>query len=240
VDIRLSGSSESLLSDLQGAGRIDLGDFLTFVVEPDRDHPTIEGDGMIYGGLRFRVQAMLAGKAFAGRFGLGKTLFPEQPRVRLPFGRRPDREPDGVNELVGERRFVRAKGSRESVEDDVAGRWVDVRILARATLSRQAHAEVPLADTRRAEELDELRACSFSTLERALRICLDCHAILPHHVEVRPRELLIPGRSDGCDGDDLGPAGRRRCGLGAGNEEPCKSEDGRDAAHGGRRGPCVG
>lgn len=70
VDIRLSGSSANLVAELQTAGHRDLGDFLTFVVEPDREHPTIQGDGMIYDGLRFRVQAMLAGKVYAGPFGL--------------------------------------------------------------------------------------------------------------------------------------------------------------------------
>ena len=70
VDIRLSGPSDNLLVDLQRAGRIDLGDFLSFIVEPDRVHPTIEGDGMIYDGLRFRVQGQLAGKVYAGPFGL--------------------------------------------------------------------------------------------------------------------------------------------------------------------------
>lgn len=70
VDVRLSGPSEDLLADLQGAGRIDLGDFLSFAVEPDKDHPTIEGDGMVYEGLRFRVQGLLAGKQYAGPFGL--------------------------------------------------------------------------------------------------------------------------------------------------------------------------
>ncbi len=70
VDIRLSGSSDALLGELEAIGRRDLGDFLSFVIEPDRDHPTIEGDGMIYEGLRFRVQAMLAGKVYAGPFGL--------------------------------------------------------------------------------------------------------------------------------------------------------------------------
>lgn len=70
VDICLSGSSETLLSELETIGRLDLGDFLSFTVEPDRDHPTIEGDGMVYEGRRFRVQAMLAGKIYAGPFGL--------------------------------------------------------------------------------------------------------------------------------------------------------------------------
>jgi len=70
VDVRLSGSSDDLHTELQRIGRIDLGDFLLFVVEPDRDHPTIEGDGMVYAGLRFRVQANLGGKVYAGAFGL--------------------------------------------------------------------------------------------------------------------------------------------------------------------------
>lgn len=70
VDLRLSGSSDALLIDLQRAGRIELGDYLTFVVEPDREHPTIEGDGMVSDGLRFRVQGQLAGKVYAMPFGL--------------------------------------------------------------------------------------------------------------------------------------------------------------------------
>lgn len=70
VDIRMSGPVTSLHAELEGAGLIDLGDFLTFVVEADRDHPNIEGDGMVYDGLRFRVQAMLAGKVYGGPFGL--------------------------------------------------------------------------------------------------------------------------------------------------------------------------
>lgn len=70
VDVRLSGPSENLLLDLQRAGRIDLRDFLSFIVEPDKDHPTIEGDGMIYDGLRFRVQGLVAGRPYAGPFGL--------------------------------------------------------------------------------------------------------------------------------------------------------------------------
>jgi hypothetical protein len=70
VDVRLTGASENLLVELQRIGRLDLGDFLTFVVEADRDHPTIEGEGMVYTGQRFRVQGYLAGKVYAGSFGL--------------------------------------------------------------------------------------------------------------------------------------------------------------------------
>lgn len=70
VDVRMSGPSEGLLAELRRACRTDLGDFLTFVVEPDREHPTIEADGMVYDGLRFRVQAVLVGKVYAAPFGL--------------------------------------------------------------------------------------------------------------------------------------------------------------------------
>jgi len=70
VDVRLTGSSDNLLTELQRIGRMDLGDFLSFVVEADREHPTIEGDGMVYTGLRFRAQAHLGGKVYAGAFGL--------------------------------------------------------------------------------------------------------------------------------------------------------------------------
>jgi hypothetical protein len=70
VDIHLRGPSEGLLAELQRAGRLDLGDFLGFLVEPDRSHPLIEGDGMVYEGLRFRVQGQLAGKLYGMPFGL--------------------------------------------------------------------------------------------------------------------------------------------------------------------------
>jgi hypothetical protein len=60
VDVRLTGPSDTLLVELQRARRLDLGDFLTFLVEPDHAHPTIDNDGMVYQGLRFRVQGQLA------------------------------------------------------------------------------------------------------------------------------------------------------------------------------------
>lgn len=47
VDVRLTGTTEALLVELQRAGRLDLGDFLTFLVEPDQAHPTIDNDGMV-------------------------------------------------------------------------------------------------------------------------------------------------------------------------------------------------
>ncbi len=39
VDILLRGPSDGLLTELRTAGRLDLGDFLAFEIEPDREHP---------------------------------------------------------------------------------------------------------------------------------------------------------------------------------------------------------
>lgn len=70
VDLRVTGSPDKLLASLQQAGRLDLGDFMTFEVNPDAEHPTIENDGMQYEGLRFRAECRLAGKLYGQRFGV--------------------------------------------------------------------------------------------------------------------------------------------------------------------------
>ncbi len=70
VDLRLVGSPESVLEQLQQAGRLDLGDFMTFEVRPDPKHPDIQNDGMLYDGLRYRSEAKLAGKLFGQPFGV--------------------------------------------------------------------------------------------------------------------------------------------------------------------------
>lgn len=70
VDLRLIGSSEDLLESLQRAGRLDLGDFMTFEVVPDPDHPEIQNEGMRYEGLRFRASSKIAGKLFGQPFGV--------------------------------------------------------------------------------------------------------------------------------------------------------------------------
>jgi Nucleotidyl transferase AbiEii toxin, Type IV TA system len=70
VDLRLTGSSEGVLERLQRAGRLDLGDFMTFEVVPDQDRPTIDNDGLRYDGFRFRAQCKLAGKNYGLRFGV--------------------------------------------------------------------------------------------------------------------------------------------------------------------------
>lgn len=70
IDLRVTGSPDKLLEKLQQAGRQDLGDFMTFEVNPDVDHPTIENDGMQYQGQRFRAECRLAGKLYGQRFGV--------------------------------------------------------------------------------------------------------------------------------------------------------------------------
>lgn len=70
VDLRMLGEPANLLATLQEAGRLELGDFMRFEVQPDSRHPTIEADGMQYEGYRFRASCMLAGKIYGGRFGI--------------------------------------------------------------------------------------------------------------------------------------------------------------------------
>ena len=70
VDLRMLGSPDDILAKLQEAGRRDLGDFMTFEVGPDDEHPAIQNDGMQYDGLRFRAECKLAGKLYGQRFGV--------------------------------------------------------------------------------------------------------------------------------------------------------------------------
>jgi hypothetical protein len=64
------GSADNVLANLQEATRRDLGDFLTFEVGPDDDHPRIQNEGMRYEGLRFRSECRLAGKPYGQPFGV--------------------------------------------------------------------------------------------------------------------------------------------------------------------------
>lgn len=70
VDLRLVGSTDDLLTKLQHAGRLDVGDWLTFLVVPDPEHPVIEGEGAFYSGQRFRARAELGGSRYGDPFGL--------------------------------------------------------------------------------------------------------------------------------------------------------------------------
>jgi hypothetical protein len=81
IDLRLMGSPDDVLAKLQEAGRRNLGDFMTFEVRPDDDHPEIQNDGMQYDGLRFRAECRLAGKLYGQPFGVdvafGDPIFGE-------------------------------------------------------------------------------------------------------------------------------------------------------------------
>jgi len=70
IDLRVMGSQGDILARLQEVGRQDLGDFMTFEVGPDDDHPEIVNDGMQYDGLRFRAECRLAGKVYGQPFGV--------------------------------------------------------------------------------------------------------------------------------------------------------------------------
>jgi predicted nucleotidyltransferase component of viral defense system len=70
VDLGVSGDLDAMLEGLSRAGGIDLGDRLTFVIEADREHPTIDVEGMIYGGRRYRAEARMAGKLYGLPFGV--------------------------------------------------------------------------------------------------------------------------------------------------------------------------
>lgn len=70
VDLRMTGSPDDGLAKLQETARRDLGDFMTFEVGPDEDHPEIKNDGMQYHGLRYRAECRLAGKLYGQPFGV--------------------------------------------------------------------------------------------------------------------------------------------------------------------------
>lgn len=70
VDLRMVGAPPDVLARLQEAARLDLGDFMTFEVVMDDDHPTIDGDGIRYEGHRFRAECRLAGKLYGDPFGV--------------------------------------------------------------------------------------------------------------------------------------------------------------------------
>jgi len=70
VDVRLVGSPDDVLAKLWEVGRENLGDFMSFEVAPDKDHPEIQNDGMKYDGLRFRAECRLAGKIYGQPFGV--------------------------------------------------------------------------------------------------------------------------------------------------------------------------
>lgn len=74
VDLRWMGAAESILDKLQAAGRLDLGDFMDFVVERNKKRPEIGGEGVVYGGERFMVTCRLGNEPFGNIFGVDVAL----------------------------------------------------------------------------------------------------------------------------------------------------------------------
>jgi hypothetical protein len=81
VDLRMMGTSEDILLRLQAAGRLDLGDHMSFQISVDTEHPIITGSGVQYEGHRFRAECQIASKLFANPFGIdvafGDPIFGE-------------------------------------------------------------------------------------------------------------------------------------------------------------------
>lgn len=70
IDLRVMGSADDVLERLQSAGRLDLGDAMSFEVQPDLDHPEIRNEGMQYDGYRYRAECRLAGAIYSRPFGV--------------------------------------------------------------------------------------------------------------------------------------------------------------------------
>lgn len=70
VDLRLVGSPEDALAQLQRAGRLDLGDFMAFEIQPDPQQPAMQLAGERYAGFRYRAECKLAGQIYGQRFGV--------------------------------------------------------------------------------------------------------------------------------------------------------------------------
>ena len=79
LDLHLVGDPALTLDRLRRAGRRTLADHLTFEIQVDARHPTIDAEGMRYEGQRFVVLARLAGKPYGGPFGV--DVAPAEPMV---------------------------------------------------------------------------------------------------------------------------------------------------------------
>ncbi len=82
LDLHLHGRPDQTLQRLRHAGRLDLDDRLFYEVQTHPRHPTIDAEGMRYEGLRFRVQARMAGKVYGEPFGVDVAF--AEPMVGHP------------------------------------------------------------------------------------------------------------------------------------------------------------
>lgn len=90
VDLMLRGRPDDFFDMLQIACALELDDFLQFEADSDPRSPTMEGDGIVYEGRRFRIETRLAGKIYGSRFGLDvgfgdRMLVPPELRAGNDF-----------------------------------------------------------------------------------------------------------------------------------------------------------
>jgi predicted nucleotidyltransferase component of viral defense system len=82
LDLHLIGDPALTLDRLRRAGRRQLADHLTFEIQMDARHPTIDCEGTRYEGQRFVVLARMAGKPYGGPFGVDVAF--AEPMVGEP------------------------------------------------------------------------------------------------------------------------------------------------------------
>lgn len=72
IDLRLLGSPASIraLMARAAAHRVEPDDYLTFTAELDPEHPTIQGDGVVYDGFRYKVTPYIANERYGDVFGV--------------------------------------------------------------------------------------------------------------------------------------------------------------------------
>ena len=107
IDVRAAGDPDAFLERLQEGGRLDLGDFMTFEVTPDRRHAELEVEGLKYGGRRYRAEARLAGKMYGAAFGIDVAFAePVAGEIETLVG----------SDLLG---FARSEPERPAVRSDL-------------------------------------------------------------------------------------------------------------------------
>lgn len=74
VDLGLRGNPQTVLERLQEAGRMALGDYLTFEIVKDAKYSQILAEGLSYEGFRFRAQGYLAGQVYGSRYGIDVAM----------------------------------------------------------------------------------------------------------------------------------------------------------------------
>jgi hypothetical protein len=88
IDLRVSGDPADIYKRIRAAGLREQKDFFTFRVEDPDGSSQIEGEGVIYEGRRFSVQAILANKPYLRRFGLdvafGDAMVGEPDTLKAP------------------------------------------------------------------------------------------------------------------------------------------------------------